>query len=189
MSVNSGSPMSPEEYLARETEAEYKSEYRHGETVAMTGASRRHVLIATNVISELNRQLKGRPCEVYHSDMRLKVQAAGLYTYPDVMVLCGKPEFADGRTDTVLNPILIVEILSPSTEAYDRGEKFTFYQKISTLREYVLIDQDRVLVECFTRRGDAWTGKGASTRGGTIRLRAIDCSLDLDEVYDKVHPQ
>ena len=186
MPWNTESTITPEEYLAREAEAEYKSEYRDGEVVAMTGASRAHVLIVTNVVSELRTRLKHRPCEVYAADLRLKVQSAGLYTYPDIMVVCGQPHFADGRNDTVTNPLLIIEVLSPSTAAYDRGDKFGFYQKIPSLREYILIDQERIFVERFGKQDGQWLGTKASTREEALPLSSVDVVLPLPEVYAKV---
>jgi Uma2 family endonuclease len=116
--------LTPEQYLAIEREADHKSEYVDGEMVAMTGASRRHNLVAFNLTREISRQLRGRPCEGYASDMRVRVPSARLYTYPDVVVVCGDPLFEDGYVDTLLNPTLIIEVLSESTELYDRGKKF-----------------------------------------------------------------
>ena len=129
----------PEEYLALERQAQYKSEYYAGEIFAMAGASRWHNLIVTNVLRELSLQLKGRPCTTYPSAMRVKISPTGLYTYPDVTVVCGAARFEDTQQDTLLNPTLIVEVLSESTEAYDRGGKFAHYRKLNSLLEYVLI--------------------------------------------------
>jgi Uma2 family endonuclease len=127
--------ISPEEYLALERKAEYKSEYLDGEIFAMTGASRKHNLISANVLGELRQQLKGNPCEAYASDMRVKVSATGLYTYPDVVVVCREPEFEDDYIDTLLNPTLLVEILSQSTERYDRIAKSSYYKTLGSLAE------------------------------------------------------
>jgi Uma2 family endonuclease len=118
--------------------------------------------------------------------MRVKVSLAGLYTYPDVVVACEEVEFEDEEDDTLLNPVVIVEVLSPSTEAYDRGDKFRHYRRLASLRDYVLIAQDRPLVECFSRQGDQWTIAAASDLGETIRLTALDVSLVLEEVYARV---
>lgn len=144
----------PQQYLALERAAETKSEFFNGEIFAMAGASREHNLIATNVVRELSAQLKGRPCETYPGDMRVKVSETGLYTYPDVVVVCGEPRFEDEHGDTLLNPTLVVEVLSPSTEAYDRGEKSSHYRRLASLAEYVLIAQDRCHVERYARRPD-----------------------------------
>src|SRR5437667_1934288 len=121
---------SAEQYLALEREAEYKSEYINGQIYAMAGASREHIAIATNLIGELHAQLKGRPCRVYNSDMRVRVKPTGMYTYPDVAALCGEPRFDDEQVDTLTNPSVIIEVLSPSTEAYDRRGKFSHYRKL-----------------------------------------------------------
>src|ERR1700735_57548 len=146
--------VSPEEYLAQELLAERKSEYFQGEIFAMSGASRRHVWITANVLGNLWQQLKGKPYRVSASDFRLRVTPAGLYTYPDVMVVCGEPQFADEQKDTVLNPVLIVEVLSESTRDYDRGRKFQHYRKLPSLIEYLMIEQDEPHVEHWTRQQD-----------------------------------
>ena len=144
--------LTPEEYLAKERKALTKSEYRDGRMYAMPGASREHNLITGNTLVELHVQLRNRVCEVYPSDMRVKVSAAGTYTYPDIVVVCDEPLFDDTYFDTLLNPTVLVEVLSPSTAAYDRGEKFTSYQKLDSLCEYVLISQDSVCVEHYLRQ-------------------------------------
>ena len=127
-----------DQYLAREREADYKSEYFNGEIFAMAGASEPHVLIVNSIIARLYVQLEHRSCKVYSNDMRLKVSTAGLYTYPDVMVVCGEVQFDDDEFDMLLNPILIVEVLSKSTESYDRTTKFEHYSKLKSLQEYLL---------------------------------------------------
>ena len=154
MSSERKTRLSPEEYLALERKAEVRSEYLDGDMVAMSGGSREHNLIVTNLVSELRLQLKGRPCEVYPSNMRVKVSATGLYTYPDVVVVCGEPTFEDESVDTLLNPTLIIEVLSDSTEAYDRGGKFAHYRKLASLMEYVLIAQTKPHVEYYVRQPD-----------------------------------
>ncbi len=128
--------VSPEEYLRLERQSEYKSEYLNGEIFAMSGASRKHNLITGNIGSEFNQQLRGKPCEAYISDMRVKVTATGLYTYPDVIVVCGEPKFEDKYVDTLLNPTLLVEVLSPSTERYDRIAKSSYYRTLDSLAEH-----------------------------------------------------
>jgi Uma2 family endonuclease len=127
----------PEEYLERERRAEYKSEYFAGEIVAMAGAKRRHNLVATNTAISLGGQLRDSPCEVYSNDMRVQADGEKQYSYPDVVVVCGEPQFRDGREDTLLNPTVIVEVLSPSTEARDRGEKFLRYRQIESLTDII----------------------------------------------------
>lgn len=179
--------LTPQQYLARERRAETKSEYLRGEVFAMSGASRKHNLVATNVAGELRQQLRDRDCEVYPSDMRVKVSPTGLYTYPDVTVVCGEPEFEDAEVDTLLNPKVIVEVLSASTADYDRGRKFTHYRRLASLREYVLISQDRPLVEHYVRQGrDQWLLTESSSLEETLVLPSIECQLPLAEIYLKV---
>jgi Uma2 family endonuclease len=179
--------ITPEEYLARERQAEQKSEYFNGEIFAMSGASPRHVLIVTNVVAELRGQLKQRPCTVYSTDLRVKVSATGLYTYPDVVVVCDTPQFDAEHKDTLLNPTLIVEVLSDSTEGYDRGGKFEQYRTLPSFVEYVLIAQDKHHVEHFVRQADnRWILSETNRLEDTITLTSIDCTLALQEVYDKI---
>jgi len=179
--------LTPQEYLARERRAETKSEYLRGEMFAVPAASREHNLITGNITRELGQQLRDRDCEVYASDMRVKVGPTGLYTYPDVTVVCGKPEFEDAELDTLLNPKVIVEVLSPSTADYDRGGKFTHYRKLPSLEEYVLISQDRPLVEHYIRQAhDEWLLSERTSIEDTIDLPSIQCRLPLAEIYLKV---
>jgi Uma2 family endonuclease len=176
----------PEEYLALERKAGCKSEYVNGQIIAMTGASRIHNLIAGNFYWEVSQQLCGRPYEAYISDMRVKVSHTGLYTYPDVVVVCGEIGFEDVDNDTLLNPTIIVEVLSASTEAYDRGEKFAHYRRLESLQAYLLIAQDKVRIEHYVRQGVQWILSEASTLDETVHLAAIDCDAVLRDVYDKV---
>src|SRR5262245_12190039 len=124
--------LTPEKYLEIERRAEFKSEYYNGDMFGMSGASPRHAWIVPNIVAELRQQLKGRPCRVASNDLRLRVLPSGLYTYPDVMVVCGEPRFADDQKDTLLNPVVIVEVLSESTRDYDRGQKFQFYRGLAS---------------------------------------------------------
>lgn len=175
-----------EQYLMLERKAAYKSEYINGQIIAMSGASRAHNLIAGNIYREISLQLRGRPCEVYISDMRVKVSLTGLYTYPDVVAVCGDIRFDDEQNDTLLNPTVIVEVLSPSTEAYDRGEKFAHYRRLESLQEYLLVAQDKVCVEHYVRQGDQWVLSEISSSSDTVHLASIGCEVALKEVYDKV---
>lgn len=187
MSLQPKTHLTPEEYLAIERKAEYKSEYFNGEMFAMAGASERHALIVTNVVAELRGQLRHRPCTVYSTDLRVRVSPTGLYTYPDVIVVCGQAQFADDQKDTLLNPTLIVEVLSESTKDYDRGGKFEHYRSLASLSEYVLIAQDKHHVEHFVRQPDnRWLLSETNRLEDTIHLPSIDCALALTEVYDKV---
>ena len=178
--------ITPEEYLARERKALEKSEYRNGQIHAMPGASRAHNLITVNIPSELHFQLRERTCEVYSNDMRVKVSAAGLYTYPDVVVVCDEPRFEDNQFDILLNPTVLIEVLSPSTAAYDRGEKFASYQKLDSLCEYVLISQDRVRVKHYLRQEDAWNLTEFHSLTDVLQLVSIECELSLQAIYAKV---
>jgi Uma2 family endonuclease len=179
--------LTAQQYLEIERRAEYKSEFLNGEMFAMSGASRAHNLIATNVTRELSGQLRGRPCETYAGDMRVKVSETGLYTYPDVLVVCGEAEFEDAHVDTLLNPTVIVEVVSPSTEAYDRGEKFAQFRNLASLREYVLIAQDRPRLERFRRsEGQDWLFSAVDGLEETAHLTAIGCDLALADVYERV---
>ena len=166
-----------EHYLALERQAKHRSEYINGFIFAMAGASRQHNLIAGNIFGELRTQLRGRPCEAYINDMRVKVNVTGLYTYPDVAALCGEPIFEDTQGDSLLNPSVIVEVLSDSTEAYDRGEKFAHYRRLESLRDYILIAQDKVRVEHFVRQGDQWVLSEASALSSMVYLSSIGLSL------------
>jgi Uma2 family endonuclease len=179
----------PEEYLALERKAQYKSEYINGQIYAMSGASREHNLIAVNVVGEIRSQFRGRTCEAYTSDMRVQVSPGGTYTYPDVVAVCGEPRFEDAEVDTLTNPTVIVEVLSPTTEAYDRGEKFRHYRRLESLAEYVLIAQDKVQVEHYARHGDKgeqWVLTEISDLAGTLDLTSIGCGLALADIYDKI---
>ncbi len=187
MSVTAKQPFyTPEEYLLLERQATCKSELINGSIVAMTGVSRAHNLIAGNIFSEIHTQLKGRVCEVYRNDMRVAVNPTGLYTYPDVVVACGEIQFDDEYSDTLLTPSLIVEVLSPSTEAYDRGDKFAHYRRLQSLQEYVLVSQTQALIECYTRQGEQWLLTEVTALEDTMELASISCILSLAEVYDKV---
>lgn len=177
----------PEQYLERERQAEGKSEYFSGEIFAMAGASREHNLIAGNASGELRARLKGRPCETYPSDMRVRVNATGLCTYPDVTVVCGEPEFLDRSGDVLLNPRVIVEVLSESTEAYDRGEKFAHYRRVESLQDYLLIAQEKASVEHYARQpGDQWLLTVYTELSDSLILPSLDCRLPLSELYDRM---
>ncbi len=186
--------LTPAEYLAFERQSDVKHEYFRGELFAMSGASRQHVRISVNVTAWLagqlkgqRCQLKGQRCELFNGDMRVKVSPTGLYTYPDASVVCGRPRFEDKELDVLLNPTVIVEILSKSTEAYDRGEKFAQYRTLDTLTDYLLISQDQPLVERFTRQPDGgWLLTESAGLDAVMPIDSIQCQLPLAEVYDRV---
>ncbi len=171
-----------------ERKAETKHEYFDGEIFDMAGTSLEHAAISSNINASLNFQLKKRPCKSYQSDVRVHIPATSLYTYPDVMVVCGKPQLLeDAYLDTLLNPNLIVEVLSPSTADYDKGAKFDHYRSIESLREYVLVWQDKKRVARYTKQDDgSWLLHDFIGEDAEIVLTSIDCSLSIEDIYDKV---
>lgn len=179
--------ITPEEYLAIERAAEYKSEYVNGEIFAMTGASRKHNLIAGNIHGELRQQLKGKACEAYPGEMRVKAPAAHSYVYPDVVVVCGEPQFEDSHFDTLLNPTLVAEVLSKSTESYNRLAKSAYYRTIESLVEYLLVAQEEYRVEQYIKQSDGrWLLADVRSLAGVIELKSIACSLALRDIYDRI---
>jgi Uma2 family endonuclease len=187
MSTQRNVYVTPQAYLEAERRAQTKSEYLDGQVFAMAGASPDHVLIVGNLVTALNIQLRSRPCRVFASDMRVTVSATGLYTYPDALVVCGPLAYDDERKDTLTNPNVIIEVLSPSTEAYDRGEKFDHYQNLSSLTDYILVAQDRPYIDHFVRAGDRdWQRREANRLEDAIAVGSIDCTLTLAEIYAKV---
>lgn len=178
----------PTEYLVLERASSVKHEYFAGTIYMMAGGSARHTLIAGNTYASLHGQLRKRPCIVYPSDLRVKVLPSGLYTYPDITIVCGTPQFEDEHEDTLLNPTIIIEVLSPSTEKYDRGKKFQNYRMLWSLREYILIAQDEWHIERFVRQSDnQWLFSEAMQLEEQIELTAIQCTLTVSDVYEKVH--
>lgn len=170
-----------------ERAAPYKSEYYNGEIFALAGANKRHNMITGNIFAGLHTFLRGKECFVYQNDMRLGIPSKNLYTYPDIMVACGREQFLDEKQDTLLNPILIIEVLSQSTEGYDRGDKFALYRTIPTLQEYMLVAQHRPSVEKFHKNEEGlWVLSEASGIEGTIELISIKCTLTLRDVYAEV---
>jgi Uma2 family endonuclease len=179
--------ISEAEYLDRERLAVEKSEYFDGEIFAMAGASFAHNQIGGNLYLALRLRLNGKPCQPLMSDMRIHIPQRRKFTYPDISVVCGKPEFSPGPSDNLLNPRVIFEVLSPSTEAYDRSAKFRHYQAIESLAEYVLVEQDSADIDCFTRAGDdAWILRSYSGLDAVLSLNSIDCQLPLAEIYTGV---
>jgi Uma2 family endonuclease len=187
MSVLPHKPLSLEAYLEQERTSQIKHEFVDGYVFAMSGASHAHILIEGNCIRTLGNQLLSRPCFVYSSNMQVKVNRAR-YTHPDVMVVCGKSQLANTSPDMLFNPTLIIEILSSSTEAYDRGDKFMAYQGIPDLREYVLIAQDKTVIETWLRQSSGkWLYDVAAGVESSIMLESVACTLNLSEVYAKVN--
>lgn len=177
--------LTPEEYITRERAADAKSEYVDGVAYAMTGASREHSLIALNIGAELRQQLRGRECETYVVDMRVRVNRRA-YFYPDVVV-CGQPQFEDASVDTLLNPTVIVEVLSPSTADYDQGGKFARYRRLESLREYILVAQAECHIMQFVRQPDnTWLLSETRDHDARLTLPSIDVDLAVTEMYARV---
>jgi Uma2 family endonuclease len=177
---------SVEEYLRLEAEAAEKHEYRDGEIVAMAGGSPEHSLIIANLIGEVRNRLKGSPCRVYDSNLRIRIPRSTLYTYPDLSIICGEPQFdpEDRKRTTILNPRVLVEVLSEGTEAYDRGDKFRRYLQIESLQEYVLLSQSSPFATSYLRRGDgSWLFTPATGLGAVIKLQSVEIELPLAEAY------
>ena len=175
------------EYLELERQAETRHEFAGGEIYAMAGGNKRHNGIAVNVVRLLGNQLLERDCAIYGSDMRVKITSTGKYTYPDVVAVCGEEIFEDKDEDTLLNPMLIVEVLSKSTEAYDRGGKFEYYQTIESFQEYVLITQEPFRVEQFVRKDTSiWTYFEFRKPDEVVKLNSINCELSLKDIYHKI---
>lgn len=177
----------PEDYLAYDRETEEKFEYFGGEIFAMSGASRKHNLVNGNAFAALRPQVLGRGCEIYTNDMRVGIPETGLYTYPDIVVACGDPQFEDDSEDTLLNPVLIVEVLSPSTEGYDHGKKFAHYRTLPSLQVYLMVAQDKVHVELYERQEEErWVLSETRDIDRTLELLAIRAKLALKDVYGLV---
>ncbi len=180
------SGLSKDQYLAFERASDEKHEYAHGEVFAMAGGSRAHSLLSGNIQGELRTALVDRPCEVHTSDLRIKIQASDRYVYPDASVVCGEPLFEDAGVDTLLNPTVVIEVLSDSTEAYDRGDKFGHYQRIPTVSDYVLVSQKSVRIEHFRREpGGKWLLSIVGP-GENLVLESIGVSIEVSRVYSKV---
>ena len=175
------------EFLVLERAAPFKSEFFGGEMFAMAGGTPMHSLIGTNVGSEFSLRLKGRPCVAFNADLRVKVEETGLLTYPDLSVICGAMQFAEDTDDTVTNPSVLVEVLSDSTQSYDRGTKFDHYKKIPSLREYLLVRQHEPSVELFIRQqnGD-WLLRQATGLEATLTIPSLEITISLAEIYANV---
>ena len=176
------------EYLEMERVAEFKSEFFGGEVFAMAGGTPQHSLIATNLAGEFRNRLKGSNCVPYNADLRIKIEATGLCTYPDLSIICGPLKFAEGTDDTVVNPTLLVEVLSDSTEAYDRGKKFEHYRQIPTCLEYLLVSQSEPRIEQFIRQGNGrWVLNEAAGLDATLDISSLRISVSLGEIFTKVN--
>jgi Uma2 family endonuclease len=178
---------SPEEYLKLEEAAEFRSEYQDGRIIPMAGGTPNHNQIAGNFYGTLNFATKGQPCRVFINDLRLWIPSKLVYTYPDVMLVAGKLEFAEGRKDTITNAVMVAEVLSPSTADYDSGGKFKLYRSIPSFREYVLIDQYEMYVEQFVKTDDnKWVLSEYDGADAVLRLSCVDFEMRLGDIYDRV---
>jgi len=176
--------LTPEQYLEIERAAEFKSEYFDGQMYAMAGGTFNHAAIIGSLYIALGSALRGRPCRLFTSDLRVRIGPGGLHTYPDTTGVCGEPRFADDYKDTLTNPVLIVEVLSKSTEAHDRGFRFREYRKIESLREYALVSQTAPLIEVFSRGNEGeWTLREFSGPSAVSRFSSIDCTVNLGDIY------
>jgi Uma2 family endonuclease len=177
----------PAQYLAAERDAKIRHEYFNGFITAMAGGTPEHNQIAGNIFRKLGNQLEDRECTAYISDMRLLISSTELYTYPDVMAVCGEALFQKIEgVATLLNATLIVEVLSPTTEWYDRGAKFAHYRRLPSLQEYVLVSQDKVLIERYTRQGNDWVLSEFNELSDTVQFHSIDCAISVRDIYAKV---
>jgi Uma2 family endonuclease len=175
------------EYLEYDLHSDHKNEYFNGQIYAMAGASEKHNVISMNISISIGLQLRNKPCQVYAGDMRIKVKSTGLFAYPDLLVVCSEKLFSGEKPDTLLNPIVIIEILSDSTESMDRGAKFSHYRQIPSLREYVLVSQNLQKIEKYHLNASSkWELEETTEENTQIELHSIDCILKLEEVYDKI---
>ncbi|MDZ7401887.1 MAG: Uma2 family endonuclease [candidate division KSB1 bacterium] len=187
MSIQPKRRLTPEEYLEIERKAEYKSEYFNGEMFAFAGASFKHNTIIINLILHLGPEVRKRKCNIHSNDMRIKVSATGLYTYPDVFIVCNKPQFEDEHEDIILNPIVIIEVLSPSTENYDRGTKFAHYRTINSLSDYILVAQDKIHVEHYARQSDSsWLLTEYGSILDKFQIESVGCELSVAKIYENL---
>lgn len=176
--------LTPQEYLDIERRAEHKSEFHDGEMFSMASAGELHEAVKMNIATALITQLRGRGCRVFTSDMRVKVSATGLYTYPDVVAVCGERLFEDAHVDTLLNPSVVVEVLSPTTEGYDRGKKFAHYRRVDAITDYVLVAPDRMSVEHYTRASDGtWSLHAYEQPDDAVVLNGLGARLPLSDIY------
>lgn len=174
-----------EEYLAFERAVEHRNEFIDGRIYPKLGGSITHASIVGNLLIEIHARLRGRPCTVLAA-MRIKVTRTEAYLYPDVVAFCEPPLLEDAHQDTLLNPGVIIEVLSEATERYDRGEKFAHYRKIESLREYILVAQDKVRVERYVRHGERWMLSEISHLDAFLRIETLDCEVSLRDIYDRI---
>lgn len=173
-------------YVALENEAAEKSELFNGQIYAMAGASPTHALITANAIGVLQQQLRGKPCRTFSSDLRVRVDETGAFVYPDVTVACPPLHFAEDDANALTNPVVVVEVLSPLTELNDRGTKWNYYQRMISLCDYIIVEQDQKRIEHYSRLDDGSWRYSVRENDGAISLSSIECELNLDEIYERV---
>jgi len=179
--------LTPDEYLKLEETSEIRHEYYDGEIFALAGATFNHNVIAGNVYAGLHEAFRKKNCFVFNSDLRVLIESNGLYTYPDVSALCGEIKFAEGRNDTIINPALIIEVLSDSTKDYDRGQKFELYRALPSLKEYVLIHQDQIYIEQYVKQSSGqWLLTDIKKEQEKLVLESVEEILSIEEIYEKV---
>lgn len=184
-----GTFLTPEQYLALERQDEWKNECLNGEMFAMPSVNAAHCMVVTNLVGELVLQLRSTPCRVYACRMRVCVKSRDFYAYPDIAVVNGQSRFLDEEKENLLNPGVIIEVVSPASEAYDRGRKFHMYQALQSLREYALVSSDRVHADLYTRQpDDRWILTSSDSLEDQLRLESIDARLKLADLYEKVDP-
>jgi Uma2 family endonuclease len=188
MSAQPQTKLTDEEYLAIEEKAEFKSEFYRGEMFAMSGGSPLHALLGNAIGAELRTALKGQNCRAYNSELKIRVAKGGLYAYPDASVVCGAIQYAEGTSDVITNPTVVIEVLSPSTEAYDRGFKSSEYRKIASLREYAFISQTEPRVEIYGRKSNGEWGEFSEYVGldAVCLFHSIDCTVALSDLFDGI---
>jgi Uma2 family endonuclease len=185
MRVKEKKILTEEEYLTIERNAETKSEFYDGEMFGLAGTTANHNKIVNNIVMFLGPKLRKTSCELYTLDLRVNIHKTGLYTYPDVVVVCEEKKFMDEHRDTIINPSVVMEVLSPSTEQYDRTTKFSHYRKIESLKEYILIAQDKISVEHFIRtKNGEWTYKQYGN--GSLSIKSIKALLEIKKIYDRI---
>ncbi len=187
MSAQTVAFYTPEQYLELEENSEFKSEYLSGQIFAMAGGSPEHSAIASNIGREIGTSLKREPCQVFNSDLRVTIMQTSLKTYPDITVVCGEQHRHPLDNNSIINPTVLFEVLSPTTEAYDRGEKWAHYRRLDSLQEYVLVSQNKARMEQYVRQDDdSWKFMAVEGMAASLFLPSLGCSLPLSEVYDKV---
>lgn len=180
--------MTMTEYIEWESQADYRSEYVDGELFAMAGGSYRHSAICANLHRSIGNRLLEKECTVFDSNLKLAVPSYRAFLYPDLMVVCGAIECFEDHEDIIQNPILIVEVLSPSTELFDRGKKFAYYRSLPSLQEYVLVSQEAVSVEVFTKRVDGnWFFSALQEKDASVALHSLACEIPVSEIYRNIH--